>query len=78
MAHRIDDYIEHRQALSYLPGNEDLIASSQDLRQSADYREFGNSRQVYDEIRQDSAGNVLNYRYIEVRRIPRPAAASSG
>jgi len=66
MAHRIDDYIEHRQALSYRPGNEDSIASSQDLRQSADYREFGNSRQVYDEIRQDSAGNVLNYRYIEV------------
>jgi hypothetical protein len=66
MARRIDDYIEHRQALSYLPGNEDAIAAGPELRQSADYRNFGNSREVYDEFRQDSAGDVLNYRYIEV------------
>ncbi len=60
-----DEYIEHRQALSYLPGNEDAIASVHELR-PADYRNFGNSHQVYDEIRQDSAGDVLHYRYIEV------------
>lgn len=66
MAYRIDDYIEHREALSYLPGNEGSTASSQDLQESADYHDFSNSAQVYDEIRDDSAGNVLNYRYIEV------------
>ena len=66
MAYRIDQYTEHRLALSHLTGNKDSNVSSQELRQSADDRNFGNSRHVYDELRQDSAGNVLNYRYIEV------------
>jgi hypothetical protein len=66
MADRIDDYIEHREALSYLPGNEGATASPEDLQQSVDYRSFGANQHVYDEIRQDSAGDVLNYRYIEV------------
>ena len=52
MANRIDEYIEHRQALSYLPGNKDAIASGQEPRQSDDYRNFGNRHQVYDEIRE--------------------------
>src|SRR5262249_24920728 len=34
MAYRIDDYIEHRQVLSYLPGNEDSAPSTWELEQS--------------------------------------------
>jgi hypothetical protein len=66
MAHRIDQYAEHRQALSYLPGNEDSAAPGQEPWQSADYSDFSSKRQVYDEVRSDSTGNILNYRYIEV------------
>jgi hypothetical protein len=66
MTYRIDDYIEHREALSYLPGNEDNRPSGWDLEKSADYHSFSENRQVYDETRQDSTGNLLNYRYIEV------------
>jgi hypothetical protein len=66
MADRIDDYIEHREALSYLPGNEGSTASAQDLQQSVDYRAFGTNHHVYDEARQDTAGDAVNYRYIEV------------
>lgn len=67
MARRIDDYIEHREALSYLPGNDGASSwSSQEFQQSADYRRFSSNHDVYDEIRHDSAGEVLSYRYIEV------------
>jgi hypothetical protein len=66
MADRIDDYIEHREAMSYLPGNEGSTASAQDFQQSVDYRAFGTSHKVLDELRQDSAGDPVNYRYIEV------------
>ncbi|MFI7059403.1 hypothetical protein ACIBL3_00290 [Kribbella sp. NPDC050124] len=66
MARRIDDYIEHREGQSYLSGNEDASASAQERRQLADYRDFVRKGHVYPEIRYDSAGDVLNYRYIDV------------
>jgi hypothetical protein len=66
MGRRLDDYIEHREALSYLPGNEGAVASPEVLQRAADYHGFASNRNVFDEVRYDSAGHEREYRYIEV------------
>ncbi|MEY4809553.1 MAG: hypothetical protein RLZZ206_3942 [Cyanobacteriota bacterium] len=63
-AYAANDYIEHVEALSYLPGNDRPIPQAVAERASV-YQEYAQTGQAYDQFREGYGGGV-EYRYADV------------
>jgi hypothetical protein len=63
-AYAADDYIEHIEALSSLPGNNQPIPYNLTER-AATYRRYAESGQAYDESREGYRGDTVEYRYAD-------------
>jgi hypothetical protein len=63
-AYAVDDYIEHVEALSSLPGRDQPSPLSLLARAKA-YREYAKTGQAYDEYREGYDADVVEYRYAD-------------
>lgn len=63
-AYAANDYVEHIEALSYLPGNDQAVPIDV-LERARNFGEYAESGQAYDEYRESYDGSGIEYRYAD-------------